>query len=268
MDLNFRSIGYWLLVLGLITTAVFLAQQLIEYRRQSRYFNYLFSATILDPYGLNHFSEIPPPPSSGQLRVVVLGDSRAAHWPDPDWPAVEWVNRGVEAQSAVQVNGRFTAHVEPLKADVLIVQAGINDLRLIPKFPEQETQIIQTTVEQIEQIVQKATEAEMRVIVTTIFPTGDAHWIDQQNGNDALVKTAVLQVNEQLARLATDQVVVVDSFVWLADDQQQLKTPYAADYLHVTSTAYEILNEAIWPTVAAWQASDQEMTEQDEANDQ
>jgi len=65
--------------------------------------------------------------------VVFFGDSRAYDWPAPSGlEGLEFVNRGIGNQTTAQVLGRFEAHIAPLHPQVVVLQVGINDLKLIP----------------------------------------------------------------------------------------------------------------------------------------
>lgn len=233
-----------------LLACLLLASLLWHYRtyRQLRLFERFFGATILDPYGLAAFPSVVESDlaTTEKPGLVFFGDSRAAHWPFPSL-CEQWqcFNRGIESQSAVQATGRFAEHVVPLCADVVVVQVGINDLRLIALFPEAQAQIVANTKESIGQIVSEAQEAEMTVVLTTIFPLGRPSWGDRMTGAARDVETAVTEVNTFIESLAGEKVIVLDTAVALADSQGDLLPAYHLDYLHINEAGYVALNEQL-----------------------
>lgn len=90
----------------------------------------------LDPYGLKlpGFKD-PPTADLTKPLVVFFGDSRAQQWPAPASNRFRFLNRGIGGQTTEQVRGRFDEHVKPLKPRVVIIEAGVNDLKAIALFP-------------------------------------------------------------------------------------------------------------------------------------
>ena len=62
-------------------------------------------------------------------RIVVFGDSRAAQWADVlQVPGAQVVNRGISGETTAQMALRFERDVIALKPQIVVIQAGINDL--------------------------------------------------------------------------------------------------------------------------------------------
>jgi hypothetical protein len=121
------------------------------YERGRQYYLQL-NGSHLDPLGLNVFAD--DPATAHPPVIVFFGDSRAAQWPAPGQiQNATFINRGIGNQTTAQLLGRFQAHVTPLHPQVIVIQAGINDLKTIPLFPDQKKQIIDNCNANLKQII-------------------------------------------------------------------------------------------------------------------
>ncbi len=183
---------------------------------------------------------------SGQKTVVFFGDSRAAHWPFPELQGnYLFFNRGIEAQSSVSAAGRWAHHVVPLKPDVLVVQVGVNDLRLSAEFPARRETIVENSKASIQQIVSDSVELGITVILTTIFPLGRPPFDQRGGGAVESVTAAVDKVNTYLSSLAGEKVIILDTGSILAGDNGQVRPEYSDDYLHINEAGYKALNQEL-----------------------
>jgi len=132
-----RSHKLTLLGLGALAAVSLLANGWLA-RLARRYYIHAQEAQ-LDPLGLRAAGiSLTPgaPPPEGVARVVFFGDSRARQWPAPEGLAgFEFTQRGLDGQTSAQVLERYRHHVAPLEPDVVIIQAGVNDLRLLALYP-------------------------------------------------------------------------------------------------------------------------------------
>lgn len=213
----------------------------ILYSQLRRYYTWLY-AVELDPLGLSYFHETQVQlPEEGSRTVVFFGDSRAAQWIEPGVGGFTFINRGIGNQTTAQVLLRFDEHIVPLHPDIIVMQAGINDLKTLPLFPGQEAEIISNCKENIRQIVEKSLQLDSIVVISTIFPIGNVPWERRLVWSDAIDK-ARLEVNEYIKGLATDHVLVFDAAALLSDSDGKLISEYGLDELHLTASGYEILN--------------------------
>jgi lysophospholipase L1-like esterase len=218
------------------------AGNLVIFERAQRYY-LLLNASHLDPLGLNAFDDVPV--NLEQPVVVFFGDSRAADWPAPDQVKnVTFVNRGIGNQTTAQIVGRFEAHVTPLQPQIIVIQAGINDLKTIPLFPDQKESIIRNCKANLKQVVDLSLATGSRVVITTIFPLGKLpierrpFWSDD-------VAIGIDDVNSFLETLASDRVTIFHTEDVLANSDGIVDPQYSQDFLHLNPTGYETLNEAI-----------------------
>lgn len=237
-----RPVGLGALVILLIGSLV---SNVLLYRQASRTYREL-QEVRLDPYGLGHrFAKAPSVPTASASIVVLLGDSRAEQWPAPGDSRFHFVNCGIDGQTTEQIRGRLDAQVLPLHPRVVMLQAGINDLKTIGIFPNRRDQIVAACKANIREIVGRCRSAGSTVIVTTVFPTGPVplqrrpYWSPQ-------IDRAVEEVNDDIRSIRSEGVIVLDAWQVLQQDGR-LKSAYAADTLHLTPPAYESLNQALRP---------------------
>jgi len=212
------------------------------YNRLYQYYVEL-NQTRLDPLGLNYFPAASLPATKGdRTRVVFFGDSRAASWIAPEIEGYEFINRGINSQTTIQVVQRFNQHVRPLRPDIVVIQVGINDLKTIPLFPEQKEAIVLNCQNNIKRIVQASRNLGATVIVTTIFPVGEVP-LERRLVWSEDISQAVTKVNAFIAQLAGDRIVVFDAFSVLVNEEDMMKLNYSLDELHLNQLGYEILNQ-------------------------
>ena len=235
------------LKVGFIILCIFLllsiTANVLLFERAKQYYLHL-NASHLDPLGLSLFAD--PSPKIQPPVILFFGDSRAAQWTAPSQiKNVTLINRGIGNQTTAQILGRFEAHVTPLHPQIIVIQAGINDLKTIPLFPDEKERIIQNCKANLKQIVDLSLASGARVIVTTIFPLGKLpierrpFWSDD-------VKIAIDDVNQFLKTLASDRVTIFDTGNVLANAAGIVDPQYSQDFLHLNPAGYNALNEAIY----------------------
>ncbi|MFZ1387703.1 MAG: SGNH/GDSL hydrolase family protein [Thiolinea sp.] len=203
------------------------------------------NAVRLDPLQLSVYPDAPTKQPELQ-RMVFFGDSRALSWPAPDLQGLEFINRGIGDQTSEQIRLRYTAHVQALKPDLLILQLGVNDLKNIPLFPEKRAAIVEQLKRNLQWIVQQARADGSRVLITTIFPLGKVPlerrlvWSDE-------VAPAIREVNSFIPSLAGEGVQVLDAFSVLQGETDLIQAPYSRDLLHLNAEGYSALNAALKP---------------------
>lgn len=244
------------LVIALLVAGLLLAIGLsLVIFSQARQYYLQLNATRLDPLGLTYYPSSPKEqPAGNRLVVVFLGDSRAASWPAPvDLPQFEFINRGIGAQTSAQVLHRFEAHIEPLKPDIVIIQVGINDLKTIPLFPQQKERIIADCQANIQEIVNRSVKTGATVILTTVFPVARVP-LERRLFWSPEVASAVVQVNNFLYTLESEDVIIFDTYSLLTAQNGVLHDKYAHDLLHLNPVGYEALNQELSPLLQSLSA--------------
>lgn len=203
------------------------------------------NAVRLDPLQLSVYPDAPAKKAELQ-RIVFFGDSRALSWPAPALQGVEFLNRGIGDQTSEQIRLRYTAHVQPLNADLVILQLGVNDLKTVPLFPELRVVIVERLKRNLQWIVQQARADGSRVLITTLFPVGQVPLERRWVWSDEVV-LAIREVNEFIMGLAGEDVQVLDAFGVLQGETDLIKPNYSRDLLHLSAQGYAALNTALLP---------------------
>lgn len=244
MNLRFKRLP---IAVFSIALAASLAANLLLYRRGRTYYLQL-NGVRLDPLGLDEYPAGPqarPVLAAREKLVVFYGDSRAWEWPAPDTAGrFVFANRGVGAQTTAQVLGRFDAHLAPLQPDIVILQAGINDLKTVALFPGQRDRITARCREHLAEIIRRARAGGAVVIVTTVFPLGKVPPERRLFWSDA-IPAAIDEVNTAITGLAGEGVIVFDAAAILAGEDGAVRRGYSRDLLHLSDPGYAALNEEL-----------------------
>jgi lysophospholipase L1-like esterase len=212
-------------------------------------------AVRLDPAGLKVYRDKPAPSAlagQGDARPVVLfGDSRALMWTDPKAPAgFSIVNRGIGYQTTAQIALRIDPDVVPLHPGVVVLEAGVNDLKSIATFPDRRAGIVADCEANLARIVRRCTDMGAAVVLVTVFDIGSVpRWRMPFWSED--VEASVKEVNAFLHTLAGDHVVLLDAAPVLDDETGHVAPGYQLDYLHLSPAGYAVLNARLEPLLAS-----------------
>jgi lysophospholipase L1-like esterase len=178
--------------------------------------------------------------------VTIFGDSRAAQWPTNKMSdRFQFVNRGVAGQTTAQLLLRFPEDVIDLQPEVVLVQAGINDLKTIGLFPQQADAIVEGCKANLEALTELALAQGITLILMPVLPTGPVpfsrrfFWSDQ-------IDAAIDNVNAYILELSQRENVEFFDPVTLIVDSDGLVAPaYRLDFLHLNGRAYELLGQQL-----------------------
>ena len=155
-----------------------------------------------------------------------------------------FVNRGIHSQTSLQTVERLNAHLAPLEPDYVIVQVGVNDLRMIHLFPEQKDALIANCKANIAGIVEKSRALGAIVILSTIFPLGELPLTERFFWSPDVAK-AISEVNAFLLTLKKEDVHLFETGPFLVDEKSIVKREYSSDFLHLNETGYNGLNRQL-----------------------
>lgn len=236
------KISYLLLFLIIPLLLVSLALNYYFYKK-----SFIPSHAIrLDPIGLSFYPSTAggEQPGSDKPSFMYYGDSRALSWPYVADERYEFINRAIGNQTSIQISERFEAHVAPHKPDVLLVQMCVNDLKMIPLFPEQKQSIIDNCKSNIEDIISKARNINSKIVLSTVFPLGDVSIARKALGiKEQPIIEGIDEVNQHIKAQASDDIAIFDSFELLVGDDQKVDARYSSDWLHLSAEGYKLLNQ-------------------------
>jgi lysophospholipase L1-like esterase len=176
---------------------------------------------------------------------LLLGDSRVAQWsPIPVIDGVPIHTVGAGGITAVQLAYAIPNLEANLEGETVIVQVGINDLKTLGFTDVSRKELVERTIGALQEIYARLTDAGARVVFTTMIPPGPVgiarmpFWTDEIN-------IAVVEVNNRIkdGTIAKDSAIV--DFTGILGSPEEIESRYATDTLHLNSSAYERLSEAI-----------------------
>jgi lysophospholipase L1-like esterase len=192
-------------------------------------------------------------PNSEPKSILLLGDSRIADWGCPTIEGRHVVNAGFRGITSAQLAMACRDILQQTRPQVIVIQVGINDLKLLGIRPELREAVVSNCVSNILTVVQESKQAGARVIVTPIWPAGEVSLMRRFVWSDA-VDSAIVETNARLQRAleAEHGVAVVDIFGQMAQGFSAAeRNQFYSDTLHLRPGTYfrlsELLAEMIKP---------------------
>jgi lysophospholipase L1-like esterase len=184
-----------------------------------------------------------PAPAAGEARVVFMGDSITDAWPQPRYGSFftgkPYVGRGISGQTTPQMLLRFRPDVIDLKAKVVVVLAGTNDIagNTGPYSNEE----IQGNVQSMAEL---AKANGIKVVLSSILPVSAYHQAPAAPLPQTMLRpmTRIRAVNDWMkSYAAANGHVYLDYFSAMADDTGHLRTELSEDDLHPNAKGYAIM---------------------------
>ena len=208
-----------------------------------------FYQVSLNPLGIGKYSNTSQSKNAidnSLSKVVFFGDSRAYGWQFPNNKNWKFVNRGISGQTSAQIRWRFQQHIAPLKPKVIVMQLGVNDLRMLPAKTQTRADIVKNCQQNISQIIELATEIEATVILTTVFPLGSGSVPPRYRpfwASLADMEQNINEINQYLYTLQ-DRTIILDAHT-LLEEKDPKKEKYYRDLLHLNRRGYKMLNQEL-----------------------
>jgi lysophospholipase L1-like esterase len=204
----------------------------------------------LDPAGLRDYAKerAGAPPAGDRPVLAFFGDSRALMWGTPALEGYDVRNVGVGFQTTAQLLLRFDADVPRLKPKVIVIEAGVNDLKTVAVLPARRDEIIADCKKNLATLVERSRATGATVVLTSIFAIGDVPFYRKTSWSDD-VAPAVVDVNAYLKSLANEHVLWLDADPVLDDARGKVQPAFQHDFLHVNPAGYGALNEKLAPLV-------------------
>jgi lysophospholipase L1-like esterase len=185
----------------------------------------------------------------GDIRVVFLGDSITEMWPtyaQAFFPGRGYIGRGIGGQTTPQLLVRFQQDVVNLRPDVVVINAGTNDIA--GNTGPASLEMIEDNLKSMTQI---AVSNKIRVVLASVTPARDYPW---RPGMEPAEK--IVALNSWIAGwCARNQCIYADYFSALADGDHGMKAGLSSDGVHPNESGYFIMQpiaaRAIGQAIAA-----------------
>jgi lysophospholipase L1-like esterase len=189
----------------------------------------------------------------GTKTLLLLGDSRVADWGLPRIESFRVVNAGVPGMTSAQLVLRHREILDRVQPEVVVIQIGINDLKLLGVRPELRESVVSGCVSNIETIVTECRRRSTRVVLTTVWPAGRLT-LARRFVWSGTVGQAVEETNAQLERTFANRagVRVADIFSTLSREHPSGHDQLYRDTLHLRHESYARLSTLLSETIEAW----------------
>lgn len=168
-------------------------------------------------------------------RIVFMGNSITEGWMQDTtsfFYTKNYINRGIGGQTTPQMLVRFRADVIDIKADVVVILAGINDIA-----GNTGPSTLEMIYNNIKSMAEIARANNVKVILSSILPANDFPWRPGLSPGDKVVK-----LNEMINAYANKQgYVYLDYYTPMVDQNKGLKKEYTNDGVHPTLAGYKVM---------------------------
>jgi lysophospholipase L1-like esterase len=204
-----------------------------------RYFYARELAVRLEPSGVDVVTRSGNPAGT---RILFLGDSRAADWPGLPGNRFLTINAGASGATTSQIVLGAATRIAAEKPEVILVQAGINDLKAIGVAPAAAAQIEGRCVRNLMDIVNLCRHRHARVVLTLIIPPGRISLARRLVWSDR-IEVARRNANAALVRefSGAQDVAILDPGSILARSNAGFPGSFYRDSLHLLPSAYSLI---------------------------
>lgn len=201
----------------------------------------------VDPLEVNSSEKINYEPADNKNEIWLIGDSRIARWKSELFssfgPLIN--NFGVEGQTTAQTLLRLKYNLETRTPELVFLEAGINDLKIIGLNRKLAGSIKADCYNNITAIIDLCQKKNVTIIVINIFPTGRIEFLRRFIWNSS-VESAVVETNERLRLYCkTENIPYFDGYHFLAGNGSRVDRKYQDDFLHINENAYADLSKAL-----------------------
>ena len=185
-----------------------------------------------------------PAKQKKEKRVVFIGNSITEGWykAHPDWfKANNYFGRGIGGQTSPQMLLRFHADVVALQPDVVVINAGTNDIAentgtYHPSF----------TLSNIKAMAEIALANNIKVILTSVLPHDGFKW----NPSIQNVVQKVDELNAQIKAYAAEKKIpYVDYNTEMRNEKGGMKKELSHDGVHPYADTYLMMEALVKPVI-------------------
>lgn len=177
--------------------------------------------------------------------IWMIGDSRMARWNQDLLSPLnaKIINLGIEGQTTSQVLSRLKNYLEIGNPKWLILEAGINDLKIIGLKKDIASWLAEGCLENIGEIVELCIKKDIDIIIINIFPTGNIDLPRRLVWNSS-VDPAIREANMKLKDYCeSHQKLFFDTYELLCTKNFKIQKQYQDGFLHINEKGYKVLSQ-------------------------
>ena len=171
-----------------------------------------------------------------KVKIVFMGDSITEGWSlsDPDFfKKNSFVNRGIGGQTSPQMLLRFKQDAIHLNPNMVVINAGTNDIAENTGPSNQEM-----IIDNITSMAEICIKNNIDVALSTILPVFKYSW----NENIINVPEKISSINKILKKYSeNNNIQFIDYYSSLVNNNKGMKSSYANDGVHPTREGYDVM---------------------------
>ncbi len=183
-------------------------------------------------------------PKANETRIVLYGDSRVQNWiPFPALDNTTFINAGINGETTTEMQRRLEHDVLRHKPDIVIIQAGTNDLTAsVTRGIENPQKLVNDMHQNMQYFISTLTEKNIQVIVTSVFPNNTVNMTKRLFWFDTLITDieASNKVIEQFTQIPGAHWLDLSSVFYNA--KNKVNSELYIDTLHVNPAGYREIN--------------------------
>lgn len=176
--------------------------------------------------------------------VWLIGDSRIARWDKALLSPLKAniINLGIEGQTTAQVLYRLRNYLETGSPQWLILEAGINDLKVIGLKKEYASMVVEGCIYNIISIIELCQEKNIKIILMNIFSTGKIE-LPRRFVWNSLIDSSIIYVNRELKHYCDiNNIYFFNTDSIICNENSVVKEKYQNGFLHINKEAYMVLS--------------------------
>ncbi len=189
-------------------------------------------------------------PAPGENRVVFMGDSITDAWGrkyGKFFPGKPYVNRGISGQTTPQMLIRFRPDVIALAPKAVVILAGTNDIA-----GNTGPSTLEAIEDNLTSMAELARANGIRVVLSSVMPVCDYIRPQTIQRPPEKIKALNAWIKDYAAK---NQLVYLDYFSAMLDDQNMFRKDLTFDGLHPNDAGYEVIQPLAEKAIAMALAS-------------